>query len=290
MKILLTGAQGQVGRSFHRLISENHPEIILLAADRQQLDITDAEAVKKLIFSFQPDVIVNAAAYTAVDRAETEVGPAFAVNADGAGYIAQAASQCGAHLIHFSTDYVFGRAGSLPLKEDEPCSPQNVYGQSKLAGEKAVLAYERTTVIRTSWVFSEYGNNFLKTMLRLAASHASLSIVSDQRGCPTYAGDIAALAAGIAFAADKPCGLYHFCGTEEVSWYEFAADIFNQALQHNMITALPALKAIPTEDYPLPAKRPAYSVLDTSKLAAAGFPPQPWRKAVEIVLSNLRQG
>ena len=289
MKILLTGAQGQVGLSFQHLIAEKYPDITMMATDRRQLDITDAAAVDKLVGIFQPDIIVNAAAYTAVDRAETDVATAFAVNANAAGYLAKAARKCDAQLIHFSTDYVFNAKDSHPIKEDASCAPENIYGQSKLAGEKEVLEYEKSTVIRTSWVFSEYGNNFLKTMLRLAGSHASLSIVADQRGCPTYAGDLAALAIDIALATNKPCGLYHFCGKGEVSWYEFAENIFEHALQEKLIVALPELKAIATKDYPLPAKRPMYSVLDTQKITAAGFPPAPWEKAVKTVLGRLRQ-
>ena len=289
MKILLTGAQGQVGRSFQRLVAERCPDVTLLAADRRQLDITDARAVATLVSAFQPDVIVNAAAYTAVDRAESDRTLAFAVNARAPGYLAEAARQCQAHFVHFSTDYVFNSAGPLPLKEDEPCAPENVYGESKLAGEKEALSYERTTVIRTSWVFSEYGTNFLKTMLKLADSHASLSIVADQRGCPTYAGDIAALALDIALTGEKPCGIYHFCGQGEVSWFEFAESIFEQAQQEGMLSKRPQLTAIPATDYPLPAKRPAFSVLDTGKITDAGFPPAPWRDAVKCVLAQLRQ-
>ena len=290
MRVFLTGAAGQVGKCFQSLVNKNYPNVTLLATDRNQLDITDESAVEAIIAVFKPDVIINAAAYTAVDRAESERQLAFAVNAQAVGHLARAAKKHHVHLIHISTDYVFSAEAYTPIKEDHPCQPQNIYGLSKLAGESEAMACPHATIIRTSWVFSEFGNNFLKTMLRLADTHPTINVVADQIGCPTYAGDIASLLMKIIFSPEKPQGIYHYCGSGAVSWYDFARVILEQAWSDKMIAVKPALNAITTEHYQTPAKRPLYSVLNTGKISVSGFPPEPWLKSVPVVLAQLRKG
>lgn len=287
MRVLLTGANGQLGRCVQDVFAGSGHE--LLALDRQGLDIADAAAVQGAMAQYQPDVILNTAAYTAVDKAESEPEQARAINGLAPGVLANAAKQAGARLIHISTDYVFDGQATEPYRETDPVNPQGVYGSTKLEGERAVqTSGEQFVILRTAWVFSEYGNNFLKTMLRLGAERSELSVVADQLGCPTYAGDIAKACLAIvdAFRDGKPCyGVYHFAGNEAVSWHGFAMDIFTQAWSQGFLSTIPTVKAITTEDYPTPAKRPAYSVLNTAKLANdCGVAASDWRQAVGGVI------
>lgn len=288
MKVLLTGASGQVGSCFQDLAREKFPQVTLLATDRSQLDITDAAAVERLVGQFQPDVIFNAAAYTAVDRAESDPEGAWNVNVQAVENLALAAQRYHAFLVHISTDYVFNGESNTPWLEDNPCDPQSIYGSTKLAGEKAALSCEQSVVLRTSWVFSEYGNNFLKTMLRLGKERPGLSIIDDQRGCPTYAGDIASAVMEIIFAASRPTGIYHYSGVGEVSWYGFADAIFQKAYGIGLLEKMPELSPIPTAQFPTPAKRPKYSVMSTDKIAAAGIKPVSWLPRVDYVLQKLK--
>ena len=284
MKVLVTGSNGQVGYCLVQQLRQQNADF--LALDRDQLDITQRQAVWQTVSDYRPDVIINAAAHTAVDKAESEAEQAFAINRDGAAYLAEAAQQIGAAMLHISTDYVFDGQATQPYTETDATAPQGVYGQSKLAGEQAVLAAcSRSIILRTAWVFGEHGHNFVKTMLRLGRERDSLGIVSDQHGAPTYAGDIAAALLHIAhhITQGKPTeyGIYHFSGKPYVSWYQFAEAIFQQAQQQGILANTPQLIAIATPDYPTPAKRPANSCLQLDKIQQAfGIPPSNWQQAL----------
>lgn len=264
MKVLLTGAGGQLGRCFQDRVPT---EWNLLALDSAGLDITDANAVRTCVEMFQPDVIVNAAAYTAVDKAESDNEQAFAVNAKGTLYLAQAAELVGARLFHVSTDYVFDGNQETPYRETDTPNPTSVYGMSKLAGELLAFANcSRTTVLRTAWVFSEYGENFVKTMLKVGATRDMLNVVADQWGCPTYAGDIASAIIYLIQQEEIPAGLYHYCGDERTNWCEFAKVIFDVAGRYDEKYKCVKVNAITSKEYPTPVKRPKQSGLNCKKL------------------------
>ena len=287
IKLLIVGAQGQVGSCLREQASAQGWQS--LAVDRAELDITDPVAVSRLIADWQPQVILNAAAHTAVDKAESDVDASYAINRDGPAHLAAAAEAVGAVLLHISTDYVFAGDKEGLYVETDPVSPQGVYGASKLAGEQAVMAgCSRHLILRTAWVFGEHGNNFVKTMLRLAASRDSLGIVADQFGGPTYAGDIAAALLVMAQQALAPdfsqWGIYHFAGEPHVSWYDFANAIFHEASVQGVLARLPAVKGIATSDYPTPARRPANSKLDCQKIQQVfGIAPSDWRQALKNI-------
>ena len=247
--------------------------------------------MRQAVETFRPDYIINAAAYTAVDKAENDAERAFAVNRDGARHLAEAAEAAGAVMLHISTDYVFDGAGGAPYDEAAPTAPQNIYGASKLAGEQAVLAAcRRAVVMRTSWVFGAHGQNFVKTMLRLGRERDSLGIVADQYGAPTAAADIAAVLITIVRRHTpeqlaERAGIYHYCGSPYASWFEFAEIIFAEAAAQGVLAKIPAVKPIATADYPTPAKRPADSRLDCGKIRAVfGIEPCDWHSS----LSDLR--
>ncbi|ULJ63091.1 dTDP-4-dehydrorhamnose reductase [Wielerella bovis] len=283
IKYLITGANGQVGS---QLVAQLQSKAEILATDRDTLDITDKQAVLQAAQTFHPDFIINAAAHTAVDKAESERNLAHAINCTGAENLALAAQNVGAAILHISTDYVFDGKGETPYRETDPVAPQSVYGETKLAGEIAVqAACERHVILRTAWVFNEQGGNFVKTMLRLGASRDSLGVVADQFGSPTYAGDIAAALIAICeqIHAGKmnAYGVYHFSGSPYVSWHGFAAEIFAQVVAQGVLPKAPVLNEIGTADYPTPASRPANSRLDCGKIQAAfGIAPSDWRKAL----------
>lgn len=287
MKIMIVGARGQVGSLLHLQASQHGFDV--MAVDRDELDITDPLAVNRQVLQWCPQVIVNAAAHTAVDKAESDVDASYAINRDGPAHLAAAAEAVGAVLLHISTDYVFAGDKEGLYVETDPVSPQGVYGASKLAGEQAVMAgCSRHLILRTAWVFGEHGNNFVKTMLRLAASRDSLGIVADQFGGPTYAGDIAAALLVMAQQALVPdfsqWGIYHFAGEPHVSWYDFANAIFHEASVQGVLVRLPAVKGIATSDYPTPAKRPANSKLDCQKIQQVfGIAPSDWRQALKNI-------
>lgn len=265
MRVMITGCHGQVGSC---LVEQLQPIADILAVDRSELDITDEVAVKKAVIAFKPDVIINAAAHTAVDKAEDEVDLSYAINCDGPRFLAEAAESVNASMLHISTDYVFSGDKEGVYTESDITSPQGVYGESKLAGEDAVIkACQKHIILRTAWVFGEQGNNFVKTMLRLAKTHDTLGVVGDQFGGPTYAGDIAAalvvIAKSICNGEDNKFGIYHFSGLPHVSWSQFANVIFDEAVKQAVIQQSPIVNAITTEEYPTPAKRPANSKLDT---------------------------
>ncbi|MDO5090203.1 MAG: dTDP-4-dehydrorhamnose reductase [Cardiobacteriaceae bacterium] len=283
-KILITGSEGQVGCA---LCARLQGKAEVQAHDRQTLDITDRGAVLAAVRTFAPDVIINAAAYTAVDKAESEADTAHAVNADGVRYLAQAAAETDALLLHISTDYVFsGDKADEYLETDAP-NPQTVYGKSKLAGEEAALAaHPRTIILRTAWVFGEHGHNFVKTMLRLARERERLGVVADQFGAPTYAGDIADALIAIgeqAFDGKAAAyGIYHYSGTPHTNWCDFARAIFAEALAQGILAKAPQVDAITTADYPTPAQRPANSRLNLDKIRRVfAIAPSDWQQALK---------
>ena len=287
-RILITGGSGQVG---HCLKAQLEGCAELSVPDSSALNIADRRSVRQAVETFRPDYIINAAAYTAVDKAESDAERAFAVNRDGAHHLTEAAEAAGAAMLHISTDYVFDGAGGAPYDEAAQTAPQNIYGASKLAGEQAVLAACRHAVVmRTSWVFGAHGQNFVKTMLRLGRERDSLGIVADQYGAPTAAADIAAALITIVRRHTpeqlaERAGLYHYCGSPHASWFEFAETIFAEAAAQGVLAKIPAVKPIATADYPTPAKRPADSRLDCGKIRAVfGIEPCDWHSA----LSDLR--
>ena len=282
MNILLTGADGQVGRE---LAARLRHRANLLAANRAALDITDRNAVFQAASSFRPELIINAAAYTAVDKAESDADTAYAVNRDAVRHLAEAAAAHGAAVLHISTDYVFDGAADAPYRETDPVNPQSVYGKSKLAGEEALAACPRHIILRTAWVFGTHGGNFVKTMLRLGRERDSLGIVADQYGAPTPAAAIADALVAIADAVRQPgfanWGIYHYSGSPYTSWHGFAERIFQAAAAQGILPAVPQLNAIATADYPTPARRPANSRLDCGKIQNTfGIKPADWQAAL----------
>jgi dTDP-4-dehydrorhamnose reductase len=287
MRLLVFGGDGQVGREFRRLDGSDGHAVVALSS--KEADITRPGDVAAAIRQTSPDIVVNAAAYTAVDRAESDPETAFAVNRDGARHIAAACAERSLPMVHISTDYVFDGAKRGAYREDDPVQPQSVYGASKEAGEQAVReSAGRHAILRTSWVFSPHGQNFVKTMLRLADERDEIGIIDDQFGCPTSAGDLARAILGIVSRLGESRGTdFHFCGAGQTSWHGFAREIFEQ---RRRITgqAPPKLRAIPTAEYPTPATRPANSELDCTRFAAAfGFAPRPWQAGLAEVLDEL---
>lgn len=287
-RILIAGGSGQVGCC---LKAQLQGCAEFSAPDSAVLDISNRDSVWRAVEAFRPDYIINAAAYTAVDKAESDAERAFAVNRDGARHLAEAAEAVGAAMLHISTDYVFDGTGGAPYDEAAQTAPQNIYGASKLAGEQAVLAAcRRAVVMRTSWVFGAHGQNFVKTMLRLGRERDSLGIVADQYGASTAAADIAAALITIVRRHTpeqlaERAGIYHYCGSPYASWFEFAETIFAEAAAQGVLAKIPAVKPIATADYPTPAKRPADSRLDCGKIRAVfGIRPCDWHSA----LSDLR--
>lgn len=293
MRLVVTGRDGQVARSLVERASTTDFEVALLA--RPEFDLAaPADAIAASIKAVRPDVLVSAAAYTQVDKAESEPELAFAINEAGPRALAKAAQQMGVPLIHLSTDYVFGGAKSSPYTEEDPTRPTSIYGASKLAGEHAVLAeHSNSVILRTAWVYSPFGTNFVKTMLRLAGERDGLRIVADQRGNPTCALDIAdgilAVAANL-LGSDDPAyrGVFHMTAAGETSWSEFASVIFaeSRALGGPATTVTP----IDTADYPTPARRPANSRLDSAKLERVHKVRLPeWRSSLKHVVERLVQ-
>lgn len=281
-KFLVTGANGQVGRC---LVERLKDKADLLALTKDHLDITNKQEVFNIVQQFKPDVIINAAAYTAVDRAETEIALAKAINIDGAKNLAEAAQIVNAIILHISTDYVFDGKLDRPYVESDAVNPQGVYGETKLMGEQEVLLVNpRSIILRTAWVFAEHGHNFVKTMLRLGNERESISIVNDQFGSPTYAGDIADALIKISYIVlnnNELFGIYHYTGFPYVSWYDFAEEIFRQAKLQNILHHIPLLKAISSSEYPTPAKRPINSRLNLNKIQQIfNIQPSDWRQKI----------
>ena len=263
MKILVTGANGQLGREL-QVLAASFPALDFLFFDRASLSIADPDAINTFFAREQPAYCINCAAYTAVDKAESEKESAFLINADAVGYLATACRNTGARLIHISTDYVFDGLSETPLREEDPTNPINTYGASKLEGERQALQHyaQGTLIIRTSWVYSEFGNNFVRTMIRLMKERPSINVVSDQVGSPTYAADLASAILHILTAPSFIPGLYHYSNEGRISWYEFALAI------REGIGSTCKVNPIPTAQYPTPAKRPRFSLLDKSLISA----------------------
>jgi dTDP-4-dehydrorhamnose reductase len=291
MRLLIAGAQGQLARAMIEL-APAAADVTAFAVGRPALDLTAPASVLSALADFQPDVIVNAAAYTAVDKAEQEPQAAMALNADGPKRLAEAAARRGAVLIHISTDCVFDGAKPEPYVEDDTTAPLSAYGRSKLAGEEAVrAANEQHIILRTSWVFSPYGSNFVQTILTRAAEQDELRVVDDRTGCPTYAPHLATAILGVARAvtADRDrtaWGTYHAAGTGAVTWCGFAREIMRQSAARGG----PNVPVVPitTADHPPVAKRPANSRLDCSKLErnfAIALPP--WQDGLADCLERL---
>lgn len=260
MVVLVTGSGGQLGQAL-QFVAPEYDGLRFVFADSSTGDITDSSKLQKLFLEVKPNFCINAAAYTAVDKAESEPEKATLINVDGARNLAKICSNFDCTLIHISTDFVFDGKKTTPYSEDDPTNPTGVYGQTKLDGERAIEAVGgKYFIIRTSWVYSQFGNNFMKTMLRLASERNTLSVVDDQIGTPTNAVDLAKAILIIIKSAKPAYGIYNFSNEGAASWFDFASEIF----RINQVSI--NLKPIPTEAFPTPAKRPAYSVLDKSKI------------------------
>jgi dTDP-4-dehydrorhamnose reductase len=289
MRFLLLGGTGQVGREFRSL---SQPNVNIVAPGRAELDLQDPRSIKR-IFAAEPwNAVINAAAYTDVDGAEGNEAVAFAVNAVGPSQLAAEAGWHGIPLIHISTDYVFDGRKGAPYVENDATGPLNAYGRSKLAGERGIRgATLRYVTLRTSWVYSPFGKNFVRTILRLAAERERLNIVADQRGCPTAADDLARACLDIALRCASepeaaPYGLYHFAGAGEATWFEFASAVVNMAA--GRLPRLPQVVPIQTSEYPTTAQRPADTRLDCAAVTRAfGISPRPWHEALKATCDYL---
>ena len=282
-KILVVGSKGQLGNCFRKLASDFDSEFEFNFTDSTELDITDGNAVEDFISDYKPHFCINAAAYTAVDLAEKEVEKAFAVNADAVANLAEACKNSNTILIHISTDYVFDGDTNISYSEDHVTNPQGVYGASKLKGEELAMDHNpRTIIIRTSWLYSEFNKNFVKTMLNLFSIKDELGIVSDQFGQPTNANDLAEAVMKIISSDPKTFGVFHFSNYPETNWFDFAQKIAE--FSDSKIN----LKAITTEEFPTPAKRPKRSTMALDKIEEVyGIEPIHWENSLEECIETL---
>lgn len=287
-KIVILGANGQLGQTLQEYFGGLGRGV--LALGRDDLDISDETALRKMLDELAPDVIINAAAYTAVDQAETDDLDARAANAAGPKHLARWVKEQNSWLLHISTDFVFSGRSHRPYTPDDQTDPLSIYGRTKLEGELHVryLAPDHSLVLRTSWVYSQYGRNFLKTMLRLMAEKDSLNVVDDQIGTPT---STQGLARCIVAAVDRrPVGILHWTDAGIASWYDFAVAIQDEAISLGLLTRAIPINPIPTTAYPTPARRPSFSVLDKAgTIAALGCQPQHWRRELVHVLQKLTE-
>lgn len=281
-KILVTGANGQLGSEL-RTLAGNHPQLDFHFSDREQLDITNPQAVAEYFRQHTFQVCINCAAYTAVDKAEEEKAQADLINVTGSKNLAMGCSSVGATMIYISTDFVFNGKASQPLAEDDPTDPVNYYGLSKLNGEKAIVeALDQHIIIRTSWLYSSFGSNYVKTMIRLAETRDELNIIADQIGTPTYARDLAEAILQIV-GTNKNFGIYHFSNEGVASWYDFTQAIF----EYKDIATL--VNPIKTEQYPTPARRPHYSVMDKARFKSTfGISIPYWRASLRRCLEEMK--
>ena len=295
MKFLLLGASGQVGTELRRRLPALGAVTSATRTGRLDdgspclpIDFDSPHTLASLVDSVAPDVVVNAAAYTAVDRAEDDEAAAFRVNAEAPGVLANVCAARGAWLVHYSTDYVFDGQGTRPYREDDPVAPLGVYGASKLAGEQAIQASgARHLIFRTAWVYAAHGHNFLRTMLRLSAERDELRVVDDQVGSPTPASLIADVTTRIVGAHADRSGLWHLTASGATSWAGFASAIVDGAVERGLIPRAPRVVPIRSEDYPTRARRPAYSVMDTSRLTRDfGIRPVSWQDGLGSVLDE----
>ena len=285
MKILITGQHGQVSQELQQRL-KGLGELLVLGRD--QLDLADADLIRQQVRAHRPGLIINAAAHTAVDLAESEPDAAFAINAIAPGILAEEAKALGIPLIHYSTDYVFDGQGSRPYREDDPTAPLGVYGASKLAGEDAIRAAGgRHLILRTAWVYGQHGHNFMKTMLRLGADRDKLRVVADQVGTPTPAALIADVTTELLGLRDAPSGTFHLTPRGETSWHGFAEAILEEALARGLISRAPKVIPVATSDYPTRARRPGYSRLDIGRLEQVlGRALPEWRTGLRQVLGS----
>ena len=281
MKVMLTGANGQLGQEL--VCQLKATSFSVFSFTKTELDITDELKVQKVVGEIQPDVIINAAAFTKVDLAESEETLAYNINGFAQRNLAVAAEKVGAKICYVSTDYVFDGTGEVPYKEYDECNPLGVYGKSKYIGEQLTQSLSsKYFIVRTSWVYGEYGSNFVKTMLKLAETRNELGVVQDQIGSPTYTVDLAEFIIKL-INTDK-FGIYHCTNSGSCSWYEFAKAIFEELELRIKVNPLK------TEQYPTPAERPHYSVLDNMSLQINGFTPiRHWRESLKVFLENLKK-
>ena len=284
MKALITGAGGQLGQALQAAAPKG---VVLLPLGRDALDIGDAAAVEALVKAEKPDLILNAAAYTAVDKAEGDAAQAYRINAEAPAHLARAAAAVGARLVHVSTDFVFDGQSARAYLPGDPANPLGVYGASKRAGEEAVLAaLPHALIVRTAWVHAATGHNFVKTMLRVMGERGRVSVVADQIGTPTHA---ASLARAIwALVAADAMGVHHFTDAGVASWYDFAVAIAEEAYALGLIGAAEVLP-IATSEYPTPARRPAFGLLDKTTTWAITGVPRHWRQELRLMLAELKE-
>ncbi len=287
MKVVVIGKNGQLAWELARLKTE---QVEILCLGREQIDITDIVSLKKTISTLNPDSVINAAAYTAVDLAEKEQETAYLINATAVGNLAQVCSQLSLHLVHVSTDFVFAGESGIPYLPGDTYAPLGVYGASKVEGEKLITQTlpEHSCILRTSWVYSSHGQNFVKTMLKLMIDKPELGIISDQIGSPTYAKGLAE--ACLYAACYRVIGIHHWTDAGVASWYDFAMAIQEIGLALQLLDKAIPIKAISTKDYPTPAKRPSYSVLDKTSLIEvfSGLSPVHWRKQLNEMMKELK--
>lgn len=286
MKVLVTGAAGQLGHDLMLLLKEQGQRV--MGCDRQEMDITDLEQTKAVIGSFAPDAIIHCAAHTAVDDAETDINAAYQINATGSRNVALAAEQVGAKLIYISTDYVFNGMGDQPYHEYDNTDPQSIYGKSKRAGEILVQSLSsKYFIVRTSWVYGKYGNNFVKTMLKLGQEKTVLQVVNDQQGSPTYTVDLARFL--IELIQTEKYGIYHASNSESCTWYEFTQAIFAEAEDILGLEFTAKLEPCSTQQFPRPAPRPRYSVMEHLSIRTNGFKDiRSWREGLRDFLLELK--
>ncbi len=297
MRVLVLGGNGQVGRELRRALAPLGDVVATTRSGRlpdgsacEAADFDAPDTLPALVERIAPDAVVNAAAYTAVDRAETDAQAAFRANAEAPEALARACAARGIPFVHYSTDYVFDGQGTRPYREDDPVAPLGVYGASKRAGEQAVAAAGgRQLIFRTAWVYGGHGHNFMRTMLRLGAERERLRVVADQIGTPTPAALIADVTAQVLARPVDVSGIWHLTATGATSWHGFAEAIFADAHARGLLARMPEVEPIATADYPTPARRPAYSCLDTTRLRADfGVALPDWRAALGGVLDAMR--
>lgn len=282
-KILVTGANGQLGMELQQA-AKDFPLFEFIFTTRGEMPLDDPDAISRFIASVQPQYLVNCAAHTAVDKAESEKELAYLINADAPGVMAQACREHNTQMIHISTDYVFNGNGTEPYKEDDATDPVNLYGASKLKGEAKVMEYHPSSIIiRTSWVYSEFGKNFVKTMLRLMSDKDQISVVSDQSGTPTYAADLAKAILHIIASQQWTPGIYHYSNEGSITWFDFAVAIAETSGSTCRVNPIAA------SQYPTPAKRPVYSVMDKSRIRETfGITIPGWRDSLAVCIDKIK--
>ncbi len=292
MTILVIGSDGQLGRELVRFGKETGLEMV--GFDLPELDITDRRQVKKTLEKQGPEIVINAAAYTDVERAEDERKSAFSANSDAPAFLAEECDRTGAALIHISTDFVFGGDKKSPYLESDVARPLSVYGSSKLEGEKRIMErLRRYLIFRTSWLYGVYGNNFVKTMLKFAGEKESVNVVSDQRGSPTCAADLAEallfVSGRVVGGAKIEWGIYHFCGLGITTWEIFAKQAYEIAKNLKILSKTPEVLPVSTGEFPAKAKRPLFSALDCAKIKKNfGITPPPWKEGLKKTLERIR--